>query len=122
MNNAAASFGCVLQLLAVAVFFVFEQAAHQLLTRVFQLLLHLVAPRQHLLRFDLDQQAGHPQKIAHGVDVQFLDQRQVFEILIGNRRNGNIGDLDLVLTHQIEQEVHRTSEHVQVNAEVDHGG
>ena len=49
-------------------------------------LLHLVAPRQHLLRLDLDQQAGHGQKIAHRVDVQLLDHRQVFEILVGDRR------------------------------------
>ena len=105
----------------VAILLVFQQAADELLPRVFQFAFHFVASRQHLLRLDLDQQAGHGQEIAHGVDVQLLDQRQIFEILVGDRRDGNVGDLDLVLAHQVEQEVQRAPEHVQVNAKVDHG-
>ena len=105
----------------VAVLLVFQQPADQLLPRVFHLLLNLVAPRQHLLRLDLDQHAGHGQEIAHRIDVQLLDHGQVFEILVGNRRDGNIDDLDLVLPHQVEQQVQRTAEDVQVNAKVGHG-
>ena len=104
----------------VAELLVLQQAADKLLPRVFQLPLHLVAPRQHLLRLDLDQQAGHRQEVAHGVDVQLLQHRQILEILVGDRRDGNIGDLHLVLPHQVEQQVQRTAEHVQVNAKVDH--
>ena len=104
----------------VAELLVLQQAADKLLPRVFQLPLHLVAPRQHLLRLDLDQQAGHRQEVAHGIDVQLLQHRQILEILVGDRRDGNIGDLHLVLPHQVEQQVQRTSEHVQVNAKVDH--
>ena len=93
----------------------------QLLPRVFQLLLHFIAPRQHLLRLDLDQQAGDRQKVAHRVDIQLLQYGQVLEILVGDGRNGNVGDLHLVLAHQVEQKVQRTAEHVQVNAKVGHG-
>ena len=105
----------------VAVLLVFQQPANQLLPRVLQLVLHLVAPRQHLLRLDLDQPTGHRQEIAHRIHVQPLDHRQVFQILVGNRGDGNIGDFHLVLAHQVEQEVQRASKHVQVNTEVDHG-
>ena len=68
----------------VAVLLVFQQAADEFLARVVQLAVHLVAPRQHLLRLDLDQQARHAEEIAHRVDVDLLEHRQVFEILIGD--------------------------------------
>ena len=109
-------------MLAASRYFLYSsRRTHQLLPRVFQFVLHLVAPRQDLLRLDLDQQTGHRQEIAHRVDVQLLEHRQILEILVGDRRDGNVGDLDLVLAHQVEQEVHRAPEQIQVNAKVDHG-
>ena len=53
-------------------------------------------------------------------DVQLFEDGQVLKVLVGDDRDGNVGDLDLVLAHQVEQEVHRASKDVQVHAEIGH--
>ena len=100
----------------VAVLLVLQQPADQFLPRVFQLLLDFLFARQHHPRLDLDQRAGHVEKIAHRVDVDLLQHGDVFEKLVGDRRDRNVRHVELVLAHQIQQQVQRTAKHLQIDA------
>ncbi len=40
------------------------------------------------------------------------------QILVGDRRDRNIDDLHLVLAHQVEEQVQRPAEDIQIDAEI----
>jgi hypothetical protein len=77
----------------------------------------LAASRNHP-RLDLDQRAGHIEKIAHRVHVELLEHRQVAQELIGNRRDRQIDDLHLMLPHQVQEQIERPTEDFQIDAKV----
>ena len=101
-------------------FLVFQQPLDQFPPRVVQRILDLLAPRQHHPRLDFDQRTGHFEKIADGVDIELLKDRQILEKLIGDRRDRDFGDLDFVLSHQIEQQIQRPAENLEIDEEI-HG-
>ena len=74
----------------VAILLVLQQPADQLLPRVFQLVRDFLLAGQHHPRLDLDQRAGHVEKVADGVDVDLLQHGDVFEELVGDRRDRNV--------------------------------
>ena len=91
---------------------------NQFLTRIVDLFLDLVASRQHLLRLDFDQHARHRQKITHAVDIQLFQDRKVLQVLVGNGRDGNIDDFNLMLSHKVQKQVHRAAEDIQIDAKI----
>ena len=97
---------------------VFQEPLDQFVPRVFQRIFDLFAARQHHPRLDLDQRAGDIEKIANGIHVELLKHGQVFEKLVGDRRDRDFDDLDLVLAHQVEQQVERPAEDVEIDEEI----
>jgi hypothetical protein len=73
------------------------------------------------LRLDFDQGAGQLQKIAHFVDVKLLEHVKVGEILVRDKRDRNIGKIHLVLANQIQQQVERTAECIELDAKIHDG-
>ena len=102
----------------IAILLVFQEPPHKLLPGVFEFLLDLIGPRQHLLRLDLDQEAGHGHEVAHRANVELLQDGQVLQVLVRDQRDGNIDDFHLVLAHQVEEQVQRAAENVQVNVKI----
>ena len=88
----------------------------QLLPRIVQLVHVLAASRQNQARFDLHQRTGHFDEVPYGIDIQFLQHIQVLEELFSNHCHGDVRDVQLVLAHQIEQQVQGAAEYVQVYA------
>jgi hypothetical protein len=55
--------------------------------------------------FNLQQGRRHHQKLAGDIQVQLLHHAQVFQILVGDKSNGDVGNRDPVLPHEVEQQV-----------------
>ena len=102
----------------VAILLVFQQPPHQFLPRVVHFFLDLVGPRQHLLRLDLNQHAGHGEELAHLAHVQLLQDLQVLQILVGDQRDGDIDDFHLMLADQVEEQVQRAAEDVEIDVKI----
>ncbi len=102
----------------VAILLVFQQPPHKLLPRVVQFFLHLVGPRQHLLRLDLDQHACHGEELAHLAHIQLRQDLQVLQILVGDQHDGDIDDFHLVLADQVEKQVQRAAEDVEIDVKI----
>ncbi len=99
---------------------VLQKPAHQLLTGVLQLIFDFILAWQHHARLDLDQRAGHFQKIADRIDVELFQHSDVTEVLLGDYRNGEVRDVQLMLTDQIEQQIHRTVIRIELNTKASH--
>src|SRR2546426_510818 len=84
---------------------VLEQPAHQLRSRVLPLVVPH-APRQQQLRLDAEQSGRHLKVVGRLIEPQLADHR---EELIGDFRDREIGDVELVLVDQVRSEEH-TSE------------
>jgi segregation and condensation protein A len=69
--------------------------------------------RQQRSRFDVDQRRRHHQELSGDVEVQLLHQIDVLDVLRGDKRDGNVVDVDLVLLDQMQQQVERTLEVLQ---------
>ena len=78
----------------------------------------LVLAGQHHPRLDFDQRAGHVEKIADRVDVDLLQHGQVFEKLVGDGGDRNVRRVELVLAHEVQQQVQRTAKDVQLDAKL----
>src|SRR5258705_2987153 len=96
---------------------VLEQPAHQLGTRVFPLVVAEPARQQHL-RLDAQQPRRHLEIVGGLVEPQVLDDR---EELIRNLRDREVGDVDLVFLDQMQQQVERAGEFLQLDDEAGAG-
>ena len=65
---------------------------------------------QQLPRLDVAQGRRHQQVFAGDIDVHRLHRIEVLEILLGDERDGNIEDVELVFLHQVKQQVERSLE------------
>ena len=92
---------------------VFQQPPYQLGARVFPSVLLGAAGQQHL-RLEPDQSAGHVEVIGRLVEAQLVDGAQK---LIGDTGDRDVGDLDLLFAKQVEQEVERAGEGVELDDE-----
>ena len=99
---------------------VLQQPLDQVVPRVVERLFDLIAVREHQTRLDFDQRAGDFQEIAHRVDVDLLEHRQIIEELCRDLGDRYLDHLHLVLAHQVQQEIQRTPERVEIDAEA-HG-
>ncbi len=63
--------------------------------------------RQQRLRLDVDEQRGHVDELAGGVDVGLLELVAVVEKLRGEQRDGDVVDVDILLADEVEQEIER---------------
>jgi hypothetical protein len=73
-------------------------------------------PRQHHPRLDLHEQRGHLEEIADRIDVNLLQHREDLEVLLGDPRDGDLEHVQLMLPHEIEQQVQRACKRVELNA------
>ena len=80
----------------------------------------LLLAGQHRPRFHLDEQAGHVEKIADRIDVDLLQNGDVFEELLGDGRDSDVDDIQLVLAHEVEQQIERPAEEIEFDAKM-HG-
>jgi bifunctional ADP-heptose synthase (sugar kinase/adenylyltransferase) len=104
----------------IAIFFVLQKPADQLLPGIVDLFVDFIAARQDLVRLDFDKRAGQGQEIAHRVYVELLDYRDILQILIGDFGNGDVDNLHLVLSYQVQEQIQRSAEQVQIDAKI-HG-
>jgi hypothetical protein len=89
---------------------VIHQAVHELLARVHVGLDRLLA-RQQDLGLDIDEERGHQEELGLAVEVDPLLPSEVFEVLAGDDRDGDVLDVDLLLLDQEEEQVERAFEH-----------
>ena len=65
--------------------------------------------------------AGHIEKVADAVDVDLLQHGDVVQELFGDGRDAEVDDVKLLLTDEVKQQVERSAEVVELDAEVRHG-
>src|SRR5437667_1705 len=98
-----------------------EQPAHQLGAWILPFVLSQPA-RQQQLRLDAQQPRRHLEIVGRLVQPQFADHR---EELIRDPRDREVGDVELVLVDQVQQQVERTRELLELDDEtallLDHG-
>ena len=63
--------------------------------------------RKKHLRFDVNQLRSNDEKLGRDIHVQLLDQMQVRQILLRDLCDGNVVDVELLLTNQIQKEIER---------------
>jgi hypothetical protein len=63
----------------------------------------------------VNQRRGHHQVLPGHVEVHLLHQLDVVEVLLGDERDGNIVDVHLALANQMQQQIERTLEGVELD-------
>jgi hypothetical protein len=58
---------------------------------------------------------GHHQKLACHVEIQLLHQRDVREVLLRDERNRDVVDVHLVLANEMNEQVERTLERIELD-------
>ena len=88
---------------------VLEETLDQFAARVFGVAADDVAgiARKEGLRLDVDQERGHVDELAGGVDVDLLEVLGVVEKLAGDAGDGNVVDVDVLLADEVEQKIER---------------
>ena len=90
---------------------VLEQARDQLGARIAPFFLLVVRRRrQQHARLDPREGRRHHQVLAGDVEVQLAHQLEVLEVLLGDLRDRHVGDLELVLADQVQQQIERPLE------------
>ena len=62
---------------------------------------------QQGLGLDVDEERGHVDELAGGVDVDLLEVVGVLEELAGDAGDGDVVDVDVLLADEVEEEVER---------------
>lgn len=70
----------------------------------------LVFIGEERLAFPMKESRRHHQELACGIEVQFLHQADVSEVLIGDRRNRDPRNIEFVALDEIKQKIERTFE------------
>src|SRR5262249_32034118 len=91
---------------------------HELAARVFGLLRLALGWWQQQARLDLHERRRHHQILARQVEVQLLEEAKVGEILVCDQRDRNVVNVDLVLLDQVQQEIERPFEDVELKARI----
>jgi hypothetical protein len=108
------------------VLLVLEQALDEVGTRVdldviahpvavLALFLERLGRRQELARLDVAQGRRHHQVLAGDVDVEAGHRVEVLEVLLGDERDRDVEDRELVLLDQVQEQIERPLEHVEGN-------
>jgi hypothetical protein len=99
---------------------VLQQTAHQRVARVFRFAFHArrgLRPRQQHLRLDVDEGGRHDDELAGDVEVQLLHHLESLEILLRDERDRDVVDADLVLLDEVQQQIERALERLQLDRE-----
>ena len=83
---------------------VLEQPAHQLGAGILPVSSLLIAGQEHL-HLEPHQPARHLEVVGGLIEPEMLDRH---EELIGDARDGNVGDVDLLFAEQMQQQIERT--------------
>ena len=102
---------------------VLDQAPGQLLAHDLGVFLFLLVPvaRQQRLGLDVDQGGSHHQEIARDLEVQRLHQVEVGQVLLGDLRDRDVVDVELLVADQVEQDVEGALEDVEAQRDVPDG-
>jgi hypothetical protein len=92
---------------------ILEQPADQLRAGVFPALV-ILAPREQQLGLEPQQPAGHFEVIRRLIEAEIVHHGQK---LVGHSRNRDVRDIDLLLAEQMQQQVERTREALQLHDE-----
>jgi hypothetical protein len=101
----------------LAVALVIQQLAHQIGARVCLLL--FFAPfrrRQQHARLDQRESRGHDEELAGDVEIQPAHHFQIRQVLLGDRGDGDVNDLHLVLLDEVQQQIEGTFEDGELDA------
>jgi hypothetical protein len=99
------------------VLLMFEQSPHERLARILLglVLLSRVRARQQRARLDMNQRRRHDEELARNIQVQLLHQGDVGEVLLGDERNRDVVDVHLVLANEVNQQVKRSLERIELD-------
>jgi hypothetical protein len=75
---------------------------------------------QELARLQVAQGRRHHQVLAGDVDVEALHGVEVLEVLLGDEGDRDVEDLELVLAHQVQEQVEGALEHIDRDLVVRH--
>jgi hypothetical protein len=92
---------------------VLEQAAHQIGPRV--VLVLAAAAREEHLRLDTHQDRGHLEELAGALELEPLGAADRDEELLGDLGDRDVEDVDVLLADQVQQQVERAVEALQVD-------
>src|SRR5690349_507314 len=88
---------------------IFEKPAYQFRTRVFGFLADRVGiRRQQHSRFDVNQLRRDDEELRRDINVQFLYEVEIGEVLLGDFRDGNVIDIELLPPDHVQKQVERT--------------
>jgi hypothetical protein len=96
---------------------VLQQPPHQLGARVLELALRSGPPRQQHLRLDAYQRRRHLQELARPVQPQLLHVPYRAQELLSDLRDRDVENVDILLADQVQQQIERAREPVQLNDE-----
>ncbi len=95
--------------------FVLEQSPHELGARIFQFTRFVQATWQQHLRFYAHERGCHFQKFTGQVQTEVLNLANRQQKLLGDLCNRNIENIDILLANQMQQQIERTLETIQLN-------
>ena len=65
----------------------------------------------------MDERRRHHQEFARQIEVQLLQQVQILEVLLGDERDRNVVDVDLVLPDEMHEQIQRAFEGLQLDGD-----
>ena len=89
---------------------ILDQALHQLVARVELVGEVDLFTRQERTRLDGEERRGQHQKLSRDLDVEVLQVLEVLQVPLDHRGDLHVLDLNLLLPHEVQQEVHRAME------------
>ncbi len=100
------------------VLLVLEEAPHERFARILLkalVVLGGIGTRQQHARLDVDEGRRHHEELSRDVEIQLLHQRDEAEVLLGDERDGDVVDVHLVLANEVDQQVERPLERIELD-------
>ena len=66
----------------------------------------------------MNQRRRHHQELAGEVEIELLHQPEIVEVLLGDERDRNVVDVDLILPNQVNEQIERAFERLQLDPDV----
>ena len=95
------------------VLFVLKESLHQLISGIALLFLIALGGQQHPA-LDVQKRRRHHEEFAGDIHILIFHLLHIFQILVRDRHDGNIIDIDLVLFDQVHEQIHRTLKHLEL--------
>ena len=91
---------------------VLKQPVDQLQSWIFFSRGRIGIARQQHLRLDVDQQRRRVDELGGNIHIELLHRLHVFQVLLGDLRNRDVVDVDVLLANEVEQQVERSVVHL----------